>query len=894
MIQGRTAGVPANLIILLGYFLAGFIGISLNTPLLYAAIFWPASGVAFVAMLFYGRSALPGIFIGSLSINIYIGGGFANAGLENLLVPVGVGLGATAQTYLAYRFAHSIQESTSSEKARIYRLMLFAGPVACLLNASNGTLLLWSQGVISDDLVGLNWLQWWFGDSIGVVLVVCWAIALSPSLLDIRTERRLPLVGGLLSISAMALLLNMLVISQQAKLAEDTIKYQANELRAHVKDALDLTVETLFGLRGMVSGHEAMTPEIFRTYASEILSINPILDGLSWNQAVTGEQLESFDQKMREQFNAPNFKTHQRDDRGNLIAAIPQVQHIVVTYIEPLEPNHKALGYDVYSQKNRREALDAAIASRNAVATAPITLVQTGNSQSGTLVFLPVFSSNNQLLGVATAVIEIGSLMEAVLERVPNDVPIIRLTSGDSTLLYGFDRSSEAGLEVAVEHEKSVAINFAGQSWTLSIIPRKPYLPVLVLIIILGSLLIAAGLSTVFVVEAFASDHVRREVDRQTAKLAEVNESQKRMFAIIGHELRTPLAAINMMLEDEDVFKQPKTRAQMLEMTKLALSELNDLREAVRPNALKPKLEYTSGSVADTVTTIAERRKEVMDQPAEFHLSIDDGANLPLSIPSRGINQVVLNLVRNASIHGAASNIWLTVNAERQATEANSGQTLFTVTIEDDGAGIPAEKADRLFEQFYQTSDANQGMGLGLAVCRSIAQQAGGDVRYEPRETGGSRFIFTFMAYQTAGTAPQATERAEPLRLTGLKVLLVEDTPTLRALTKRVLEKAGAQVVTAENGRRAIEQETWNYDLVLTDIFMPEMDGYGLVEYLRGRGITIPVIGLSAATIGDEMTRLIELGANAVIPKPFDLAKFLDAVSQLGVTSQQSNEAAPV
>jgi len=118
--------------------------------------------------------------------------------------------------------------------------------------------------------------------------------------------------------------------------------------------------------------------------------------------------------------------------------------------------------------------------------------------------------------------------------------------------------------------------------------------------------------------------------------------------------------------------------------------------------------------------------------------------------------------------------------------------------------------------------------------------------------------------------------------LDGLTILFAEDSPVLRMMTIKVLEKQGAKVLVAEDGKEALERaKNERFDVVLTDIFMPNMDGYGLTQNLREKiGFKGPIIGVSAAVVGEESDRLIALGANAVLAKPLDLNLLKETVIQ--------------
>jgi CheY-like chemotaxis protein len=114
--------------------------------------------------------------------------------------------------------------------------------------------------------------------------------------------------------------------------------------------------------------------------------------------------------------------------------------------------------------------------------------------------------------------------------------------------------------------------------------------------------------------------------------------------------------------------------------------------------------------------------------------------------------------------------------------------------------------------------------------------------------------------------------------------LLAEDNPTIQMLTKRMLEQRGANLVVANNGEEALlKVQEQSFDLILSDIFMPKMNGYKLVESIREQGIQTPVIGLTAATIGEETDKMLAAGANAVLSKPVNIQDLTNLVASFKV-----------
>jgi CheY-like chemotaxis protein len=205
------------------------------------------------------------------------------------------------------------------------------------------------------------------------------------------------------------------------------------------------------------------------------------------------------------------------------------------------------------------------------------------------------------------------------------------------------------------------------------------------------------------------------------------------------------------------------------------------------------------------------------------------------------------------------------------------------IIIEDDGMGVDPTKLEKLFLPFHRGDSKASGTGLGLSVSKSIAHQLGGDLSFKERSAGGSRFILAFTAQTIDAAATKKKESESNASLQGLDILLVEDNQTIQLLTKHLLEEAGARVELAGNGEEALEKIKENkVDLVLSDIFMPEMNGYQFVRLLREQNKSTPIIGLTAAVIGEETRLMLDAGADAVLSKPVDIAQLHALVKRLG------------
>lgn len=353
--------------------------------------------------------------------------------------------------------------------------------------------------------------------------------------------------------------------------------------------------------------------------------------------------------------------------------------------------------------------------------------------------------------------------------------------------------------------------------------------------------------------------------------LEEQLERQREMFAVISHELRTPAASLSMMLHERtNRGEKDNEQTQMMNLSDHLVSVLDDLRQVVQPEQpgqcelknenLFELVEQTVNSLAATLSSRHQR------------ISLSTCGELPkfLLVDRKLIRQLVTNLVKNASVHSGASEISVQLTGEVQGDNAS-----IQLDIEDNGSGLDESMQQRLFQPFARGATDADGTGLGLYICKQLAQLMGGELSYQPREGGGSRFSLKLSAQVARADAIKPHQTSE-LRdsVNGKRVLLAEDNKTIQMITAKMLERAGAHITLAENGKAALDlyQHTPEaFDLVLTDIMMPQMDGYQLTHELRALGCTLPIIGVTAATIGDEREQLLKHGATQVVAKPITM-----------------------
>ena len=362
--------------------------------------------------------------------------------------------------------------------------------------------------------------------------------------------------------------------------------------------------------------------------------------------------------------------------------------------------------------------------------------------------------------------------------------------------------------------------------------------------------------------------------------LEDKQNRERQMFGVIGHELRTPIATLRMLLNEIKVETLEPHGQIVNDLVDHLLSVLNDLR-AVVDSSHSPASVITSGQPANEINkAIDSLGSTFLANNISVNFTYDITAKSQMTGAFQGLRQLTTNLAKNAAVHSGGSELLIHLACDAIDNEDSLN---CCVTFDDNGKGIATEVQTRLFGAFERGDTDSDGTGLGLFLSKEIAQQMGGDLYYEDSERGGSRFVLEFkMKAIDTDDSPAVSPSQHNNLVTGKRVLLAEDNATIALLTKTMLTKAGAEVFCAGNGEEALDAFTnGNYDFVLTDIFMPKMNGYQLVSAIRATGSTLPIIGVSAATVGEESETLIKQGANRVLSKPISIALLNEALRSL-------------
>lgn len=355
--------------------------------------------------------------------------------------------------------------------------------------------------------------------------------------------------------------------------------------------------------------------------------------------------------------------------------------------------------------------------------------------------------------------------------------------------------------------------------------------------------------------------------------------------ATVSHELRTPLTAIlgwsEILASRAENAENPELAEGLRAIersTRLQAQLIDDLLDMSRITNGKLQLNVEVVDLSEVVKLAIQSCLNAAEQRSiKIHADYGEDDMLVRGDHSRLI-QIFANLVSNAvKFSSKGGQLWVKITNQ---------DSLAVITVKDEGIGIDADNLPIIFDRFRQANATitrrHGGLGLGLSIVKQLTELHGGSVEVQSEGTGkGSLFIVKL----PVAPFPNASDTVVPkptkigARVDGLRIMVVDDDDATRKLLTVVLKDAGASVVMARSAFEALDEfQRTDLDLIVSDIGMPEMDGYQLIESIRSTGSTVPAIALTAFSRTEDRERALDSGFNEHMAKPVDVNRLLAAV----------------
>jgi PAS domain S-box-containing protein len=361
-------------------------------------------------------------------------------------------------------------------------------------------------------------------------------------------------------------------------------------------------------------------------------------------------------------------------------------------------------------------------------------------------------------------------------------------------------------------------------------------------------------------------------------KAEDAVKAKQQFLSNMSHEIRTPMNAIigfTKVVLKTDLTAKQKEYLTAIKMSGDALIVLiNDILDLAKVDGGKMTFEQTPFKMATSIAAMLHLF-ETKIQEKNLELVKEYDSRIPevlLGDPVR-LHQIILNLMSNAVKFTSEGKITVQVKLISEDEE----QVTVEFVINDTGIGINESNIEKIFESFRQASSGTArlygGTGLGLAIVKQLVNQQGGSIEVTSKIGKGSTFSFILSFQKTKANAADEAEIIELNTETkNIKVLVVEDMALNQLLMKTLLDDFGFERDIASNGRMAIEKlQSKEYDIILMDLQMPEMNGFEATEYIRSKmKSNIPIIALTADVTTVDLDKCKALGMNDYIAKPVD------------------------
>ncbi|MCK0188782.1 ATP-binding protein [Arenibacter sp. F20364] len=395
----------------------------------------------------------------------------------------------------------------------------------------------------------------------------------------------------------------------------------------------------------------------------------------------------------------------------------------------------------------------------------------------------------------------------------------------------------------------------------------------------------------------------RQQLEKEKKFSESLLRSREQLISTVSHDLRTPLNTItgySELMESTGLSgKQVSYLKNVKSASKYVDSLVNDLLDFSKLEAGKIKIDQKAFILSDLIRETSENLKEIHSKkPIELIVTIDAQLNNPVLGDPFRVRQILTNLIGNA--YKFTNEGFIKVEAKVVSEVNGNYQTLIQVT--DSGIGIKKEKQEHIFKEFTQAEDHTDkkygGYGLGLTISKKLTELLGGQISLKSEENRGSTFSVE-LPLEISKKPLISPNKIEIGPEVNLSLLVIDDDPAMLKLLKEVCQHLGLSAHTYNNFDHVLKTRTLEYDMVLTDIQMPNMTGFEVLGKLQNGTYSHyagqPVVAMTGRK-DLKRQQYIEAGFSDILQKPFTKDMFLEVLTNLfphAVRKNTKNKAKP-
>lgn len=382
---------------------------------------------------------------------------------------------------------------------------------------------------------------------------------------------------------------------------------------------------------------------------------------------------------------------------------------------------------------------------------------------------------------------------------------------------------------------------------------------------------------------------IENQLTEAKLKAEESDKLKSAFLANMSHEIRTPLTTIvgmsNLLAtKDYPIEKRKEIAAHIDKSSESLLTIINDILDMAKIESGEVKIKKNKTDLTKLLNDFYKSYKFKLKNnklKLDFRLNIHDQPKVFPETDEIRIRQILSNVVSNAFKFTTDGYIEISYKVRKGFID---------ISVEDSGSGIPQDKFSFIFERFQKLDDRTSGTGLGLPIAKNLAELIGGSINVKSEIGNGSKFTLTIPYNgnnnEDVKESPGHMEvKKEISDLSSKSILIAEDEYPIYFLLETLLAPTKIKITWAKNGREALDvfSRTNDFDAILLDINMPEMNGIETFKEIRKINKDIPVIAQTAFVMNDDRNFLENIGFNGFISKPFvrnDIIELIDRLVQ--------------
>ena len=553
----------------------------------------------------------------------------------------------------------------------------------------------------------------------------------------------------------------------------------------------------------------------------------------------------------------------------------------IIQNVYPFKENQKAIGMDMLAEHERKEAATLAKDTKTYTLEGPYDLKQGGK---GALLYDPIYV-NEEFWGFSILVID----WDAFLDEI--HLSDLKKASYDF-VIWKKDRSTKEKIVIA-QSSKNIDSNtllikckLPNNKWNFEIVPKQSWINTYVI----KSLVIASVLIDFLVTATIAQFEIRHrkdlkyanQIEWQAKKAQEASAAKSRFLFSMSHDIRTPMNAImgyTELMEKNvgNIEKEKDYLSKIHSSSKFLLDLINSILEMARIESGKETLNIKACNIFDVLDSLnSVFEKLAHEKGLEYQCTTKIQHPYIYCDPIK-LEEILLNIIGNSIKYTDEGMVLI------QIEEGESGQ--FQCMIQDTGIGMSEAYLPHAFEDFSREKSGTQtsvkGTGLGLSIVKSLVELMHGTIEISSQVNQGTTTRIKFHFEIAKESELEKNQETNIIDLKGKHILLAEDNDLNAEIAMTLLSDYGLIVDHVNDGIACVKQvKEKEYDVVLMDIQMPNMDGYQATQKIREFS-DIPIVAMTANAFEEDKQKALSIGMNGHIAKPIDMDKVISALSRV-------------